>query len=216
MNDIACAIEIQVLQDLAGAGTYTTHDGSIVTQINSIASNPLSIAATGTTAKTIVLTVDTIDLNLDSDGANLAPVINFKIVIAAPNVSLAPGDATNPIELVLTLTVKHPCRNSVLTNQVIPDITSNVNFGPDSYYVTPFVHSLFGSAYDCGLQQFSIFEDSVWPYLYSAFTSVSALIDTSVYHVITVNSVLLTHVKVHNPYAVVTLIDWPEVTINTA
>ena len=74
-------------------------------------------------------------LNLDNDGTILAPVKNLKIVIGAPDVSSAPNSPTNPIELNLYLTVKHPCRSVVFTNQVVPDMTSNVNFGPDTYNV---------------------------------------------------------------------------------
>ena len=35
-------------------------------------------------------------------------------------------------------------------------------------------------------------------------------------HVITVSSSDYTHVNVHNPYAVIGLVSWPDVTLNTA
>ena len=149
------------------------HDLSVITQINSAAVNTLATAASGTTTKTINLTVVTSDFTIDSDGTIAAPVYGFKIKIGSPDIATAAGIATNPVELLLTLNVKHPCRNAVFTTQVIPDISSVVNAGPDLATMSPFVHTLEPSAYDCGLQSLTINEDSPFGYLYSAFMFVS-------------------------------------------
>ena len=46
----------------------------------------------------------------------------------------------------------------------------------DTQIVSPFVHTLEPSAYDCGLQQLTIVEDGAFSYPYSAFMSVSSQI----------------------------------------
>ena len=188
----------------------------MITHINSAAANSQIIAAGGALSRTHDITVETANLQLDTDGTIPAPVFNFRIVLASDTIATAPGSVINPVTLRLTLIVQHPCRGAVFTTQEIPPLTSTVDYGPDTVTVSPFAHNLDSSAYDCGLQSLTINEDSAFAYPYSAFMSVSTQTVNTDSYLITASTTDYAHVNVHTPYAVVQLISWPDVTLNTA
>ena len=170
--DSLCPYETSVLLK-DGLGVFNLHDSSVVTAIDSVATNTLSTAASSTITKTVSLSVLVTDLSLHSDGTIAAPITEFKIRVGSPDITTPSGAPNSLIDLLLTINLKHPCRSAVFTTQVIPPIASNVNSGPDTISLTPFVHTLEPSAYDCGLQSLTIFEDAAFAYSYSEFITVS-------------------------------------------
>ena len=119
------------------------------------------------------MTVNTSDLSLDADGLIPAPVYNFKVVVASPDVATAPNLPDTSVELSLTLTVQHPCRGAVLTSRNLSPMTAYVHLSPDVQTVAPFGHSLETSSYDCGLQQLSVVQDPAGLNDYGEFITVS-------------------------------------------
>ena len=114
---------------------------------------------------------------------------------------------------MLLLAVKHPCRSAVFTPQVILPISSVVPYGPDTMTVSPFSHSLdLSTTIDCGMQSLTIWEDAAFTYPFITVSTQTLKTDS---HVISVQTGDYAHVNLHTPYAVVSLIDWPDVTINT-
>ena len=113
---------------------------------------PFTVAATtGVATDEVDVTVQTSDLSLDADGTVVMPVFRFQVVIASPTIASAAASGTNPVTLDLEITLRHPCRDAVFTDQAIPAITAVVNYGPTSATVAPFAHSFDGTATDCGL-----------------------------------------------------------------
>jgi hypothetical protein len=82
--------------------------------------------------------------------------------VGVPNIASAEAytsNLQNQLNMDITLTMYHPCRESVLTNQVVPAMSAIVGHGPNTYIISPFVHSRTahpGSGGDCGLLSFTI------------------------------------------------------------
>ena len=111
---------------------------------------------------------------IDADGLSAAPVFNFDIVLASDTIATAPGTTNNPVSLRLTLTVQNPCRGAVFSTKTLSSMIAYVHHGAETQVVTPFVHTLESSAFDCGLQQLSIVEDGAFSYSYSEFIAISS------------------------------------------
>ena len=95
-------------------------------------------------------------------------------------------------------------------------MTAYVHQGADIQMVSPFVHTLEPSAYDCGLQQLSIVEDGAFGYPYSAIMSVSAQITKTDNLILLASSTDYTHVNSHTVQMTVSLVSWPDVTLTAA
>ena len=96
--------------------------------------------------------------------------------------------------------------------QIVLSITSFVYLEPDEISLPPFSHTL---ELDCGLQSVTIIEDSALTFRYSEFISVSSQVDSTDSFIITASSSDFSHFGVHTPQAIVTLLEWPEVTLTT-
>ena len=96
--DVPCAYETQIL-NFDG----NLHGLSVMTEINSVATNSLMSPASAQTTKSVELSLETSNLNFDSDGSIAARVYQFKIQVGSPDINTATGSPYPPKEVQLKL-----------------------------------------------------------------------------------------------------------------
>ena len=111
---------------------------------------PFDISTSGLATETVTVSIETNDSNIDSDGTIPMPVLDFKIVIASPDIASNPSETNNPVELFLTISMRNPCRDAIFVDQTVPDIISIVDDGPVSDTLYSFGHDLDSSGFSCG------------------------------------------------------------------
>ena len=99
----------------------------------------------------------------------------FRIAVSSPDRATANGGALNPLFVLLTVTVMHPCRFATFSNQVIVGPLIGVIDGPvETLSIPAFTHDMQGGIFSCGLQSITILEDGSHTYLYSTLLTGSA------------------------------------------
>ena len=78
-------------------------------------SRPFDFTASGVTTEAVSITLQTSDVSHDPDGTIAMPVLDFKIVIASPNIASNPSMTNNPVELFLLITLRNPCRDAIFS-----------------------------------------------------------------------------------------------------
>ena len=98
-SDVLCDVGIELFQH--DGASYVQHDLSILTSVDSNSVRPFSITASGGSTETIAIILDTSDVNLDPDGTVAMPILDFKIVIASPDIASNPVAPDNPKEIFM-------------------------------------------------------------------------------------------------------------------
>ena len=189
-----------------GTGVWGAHDGSIV---NLSAATPSPGVASG--VKQVEIEIQTADNALDPGGV-LQPK-EFRIAVSSPDRATANGGALNPLFVLLTITVMHPCRFATFTDQVITGTLIAVIDGPvETLSIPAFTHDMQGSGFDCGLQSITIREDGSHAYPYSAILTGSAQVAADTESMLlSLSSSDDSHEGDHYPKIIVSLVTYPSV-----
>ena len=165
-----CESETYEIEERDSSGAWNTHDGSVVSLSASTPS-----PGVGSGVKFVEVEIETSDYTLDT-GGTLTPT-EYRIAVSSPDRSSAEaaGGTLNPLYVLLTVTLMHPCRFANFDDQVMVDAATGDPFsliavidgGTEELWIPAFTHDMQGGAHDCGLQSITILEDGAHAYPYS-------------------------------------------------